>query len=150
MKIIFDLDENPPTQAEIDEFKKTFLASKRKTKWLFFSIIFPCLILSFKPGVVGDVSIFLFFLVLLIYHLASYTFPTENNIIKDLSIIYSCKCEYTLDLCDRFPELETYRRKVIESGRKLTNGECEMMKKYEIEKKTKRPDYFEKLHSINR
>lgn len=147
MKNIFDLDKNPPTQAEIDEFKKIILASKRKTKSLCLGIIgFPCVFYSLKQGVIGVVATVLLILVILIY----VYFFTGKKITEDLSIIYSFNCEQALVFCDKYPQLETYRRKVIESGRKLTNGEFKMMKKYVVEENTKRPDYFEKLHSINR
>lgn len=37
-------------------------------------------------------------------------------------------CEFALSLCKKYPEIELYRQKVITLGRKLTNGEYQMMK----------------------
>lgn len=158
MKIKFDLNGNPPTQNEIDALKQELVVSIKKIKMVSYIIGLPCIVVGFLLGLPGNPSFGAFitpiFGVIMMTYVAVATSNIEdveylgfNNLgeVENLSEIKPDYAKTLLILCEKYTELEAYRLKVIQTGRKLTNGEFKMMRRWVEENQKK--ELLHKLHT---
>jgi hypothetical protein len=146
----FAIDKEPPAKPEIDkELKK--VKFKEKLSYAPFLSVIIFLMADFIVGLncanlTKTTSLVMIPLLVIAYWFWSriVNFEQQRN---DLAEIYKVYCNHTGELCDKYPEVDEYRRKVIESGRKLTQGEYWMLKVWTIDHICTKT--IKKHHTIN-
>jgi hypothetical protein len=147
----FRIEKEPPTQEEIDKEIRDVKFKHKSIRIGILAIWIVALIITIYDFIAasGD-DIFYYGLFAIFLFSVHYVISDEipGFIIKNIPRLLDIDPEYcdsALAICGECPALDEYRQKVIASGRKLTNGEYEMMKEYA--EKAQAATSFEKLHS---
>jgi hypothetical protein len=141
----FKIDKEPLSQPEIEKIKHNIVA-----KLLLFKIVsyITCLVCIFCAFIyINHWSPIILCVGVTLFVVTYFMTPGIQDPFLDLSEIYPSDCETAQQLCDKYPEIDSYRQKVIKLGRTLTNAEFDMMEQWAeeyINTKT-----IEKLHTIN-
>ena len=137
----FDIEKQPPTQAEIDdeigriEVEKSRLYDQRRVMiyvWVVLNIVWVV------ASVVGGMSLNMFVIYFLLGNLTFYSFTEQwDTVARDRNIeicplcpISGVECTEVVALCRGNKAVANYQNAVANQGRPLVGGEYEAMRAY--------------------